>query len=150
MYVIKRLWISYGEEKKTRTSIDWFSHEYGLLETAIRELFRSSISDSILFYPRVSFQMEYTFDVDDVTKQGGKPPLFWKRRLLAWLFFSADFFYVSIMLTENEWWRNEDTNGTMLISHTIQMKDDQHRGTGFVVKIERERERTYIRQMDKW
>jgi len=77
------------------------------------------------------------------------PPFFGRDAF--WLvFFSADFFYVSIMLTENEWWRNEDTNGTMLISHTIQMKDDQHRGTGFVVKIERERERTYIRQMDKW
>jgi len=37
--------------------------------------------------------------------------------------------------------RTKTQNGKMLISHTIQMKDDQHRGTGFVVKIERERER---------
>jgi len=81
-----------------------------------------------------------------------KTPPFLEETPFDLVFFSADFFYVSIMLTENEWWRNEDTNGTMLISHTIQMKDDQHRGTGFVVKIERERERerTYIRQMDKW
>ena len=39
-----------------------------------------------------------------------------------------------------EWWQNKDTNGKMLIPHTIQMKDDQHRGTGFFL------DREHIRQ----
>jgi len=82
--VIKRLWISYGKEKKTRTRIDWFSYEYGLLETAIRELFCSSISDSYLLFSSARplpngkigiFSPIFGINIRECHKMRGRKPL---------------------------------------------------------------------------